>query len=129
MVALSRRWPHVEQEYRKWFWGVPLNRTVSFSGPFELGAVQVVAAEPGRYVANLIGQHDIRWQNGIPPIRYSAITKGLKYVRNFCQVYPCTIHMPRMGAGLAGGDWSVIEKMIQEELCDWGIPVTVYDLP
>jgi hypothetical protein len=34
-----------------------------------------------------------------------------------------------MGAGLAGGDWSVIEKMIQEELCDWGIPVTVYDLP
>ncbi len=37
--------------------------------------------------------------------------------------------MPRMGAGLAGGNWVAIEKLIRHELSDKGISVTVYDLP
>jgi len=37
--------------------------------------------------------------------------------------------MPRIGAGLAGGDWDTIEAIITEELCAHDIPVTVYDLP
>jgi hypothetical protein len=37
--------------------------------------------------------------------------------------------MPRMGAGLAGGDWEVIELLIQETLCASDVAVYVYDLP
>ena len=37
-------------------------------------------------------------------------------------------HMPRIGCGLAGGDWAEIEPMITETLCAAGIEVVVYDL-
>jgi O-acetyl-ADP-ribose deacetylase (regulator of RNase III) len=37
--------------------------------------------------------------------------------------------MPRIGAGLAGGDWATIAQIIQDELCAHDVNVTVYDLP
>ena len=36
--------------------------------------------------------------------------------------------MPRIGCGLAGGDWNKVEKIINETLIDKGIEVYVYDL-
>jgi len=35
--------------------------------------------------------------------------------------------MPRIGCGLAGGDWSIIEKIINKVLIDKKINVTVYN--
>jgi hypothetical protein len=35
--------------------------------------------------------------------------------------------MPRIGCGLAGGDWSRIEPLIEESLVRRGLPVSVYD--
>ncbi|WP_285749234.1 hypothetical protein [Lentzea sp. NBRC 105346] len=35
--------------------------------------------------------------------------------------------MPRIGCGLAGGEWDRIEPLITSELVDHDIPVTVYD--
>lgn len=35
--------------------------------------------------------------------------------------------MPKMGCGLAGGAWEVIEQIIVEELCSLDIQVTVYE--
>lgn len=40
-----------------------------------------------------------------------------------------TVHAPRFGAGLAGGDWTIIERLIQEYLTDGTREVTIYDLP
>jgi hypothetical protein len=41
-----------------------------------------------------------------------------------------SIHMPRIGCGLGGGDWSVVEEAILATLVDiYGLSVTVYDLP
>ena len=40
-----------------------------------------------------------------------------------------SVHMPRIGCGLAGGTWERIEPLIVKVLCERGIPVTVYDLP
>ena len=37
--------------------------------------------------------------------------------------------MPRIGCGLAGGTWDKIEPLIQSNLSDKEIAVTVYDLP
>lgn len=39
-----------------------------------------------------------------------------------------SVHMPRIGCGLAGGSWGKVEPIIQEELCDKGVQVFVYDL-
>jgi hypothetical protein len=35
--------------------------------------------------------------------------------------------MPKIGSGLAGGDWNIIEQIIIEELCKHDIPVFVYE--
>jgi hypothetical protein len=39
-----------------------------------------------------------------------------------------SVHMPRIGCGLAGGEWSRIEPLIVNSLCEKGVDVTVYDL-
>ena len=69
------------------------------------------------------------FRSGRAPIRYEAIREGLANVREWCRINGASIHMPRMGAGLAGGDWAVIERIIVEELTMFGFDVTVYDLP
>lgn len=38
-----------------------------------------------------------------------------------------SVHMPRIGCGLAGGRWERIEPLIITALCAQDIPVTVYD--
>ena len=122
VLALSRRWLQPEARYRAWSQG-------NEDTPFKLGQVQFVAVEPDLWVANLIGQHNIRRLKGVPPIRYAAVRTGLKRVAEFAQEHGATAHMPRIGAGLAGGDWATIEAIIAEELGSRGIAVTVYSLP
>ena len=125
VVALSRRWPEPERAYRAW-------SKEHGDVPFELGQVQFVAVEPDLWVANLIGQHDIA-RKGVrthqPPVRYEAIRTGLARVRHFAQEHQASVHMPRIGAGLAGGDWVILEGIIRDELAGQGVAVTVYDLP
>jgi len=36
-----------------------------------------------------------------------------------------TVHMPRIGCGLAGGEWSKVEEIINEVMAD--VQVFVYD--
>jgi O-acetyl-ADP-ribose deacetylase (regulator of RNase III) len=120
--ALSRRWREPEARYRAWARGQDTQ-------PFGLGEVQFVEVEPRLWVANLIGQHDIRRRQGDQPIRYEAVRAGLRQVAAFAQEQVAAVHMPRIGAGLAGGDWDTIAAIIEEELCAQQIAVTVYDLP
>jgi hypothetical protein len=40
-----------------------------------------------------------------------------------------SVHMPRIGSGQAGGNWDIIEELVDHHLCAQGIRVTVYDLP
>ena len=138
VLALSKRWMLPERAYRAWHrngeFDVVLNhrgRTIDVPMRFKLGEVQVVAVEPNElYVANLIGQEGIRRDNsGHPPVRYGAIRQGFKHVRFYATELEASVHMPRIGAGLAGGRWSEIEKIICDELASQDVPVTVYDLP
>lgn len=129
VLSLRKTWPRAEKAYRSWSSSPPDEIT----GPRELGQVQFVEVqtdEPKIWVANLVGQHGVgRDSKGLPPIRYAAIEQGLVHVRCFAAKHRASVHMPRMGAGLAGGQWSQIEPLIEQELMIQGIVVTVYDLP
>jgi O-acetyl-ADP-ribose deacetylase (regulator of RNase III) len=116
VLAISRRWPEPEKQYRK--------LTAS-----ALGDCQLVQVEPNLWVANLIAQHGTYPQNGVPPIRYVALDDALYQLSIDVIAHDASVHMPRIGCGLAGGTWDQIEPIIQETLCDEGIPVWVYDLP
>jgi O-acetyl-ADP-ribose deacetylase (regulator of RNase III) len=123
VLALNARFHQPERDYRRWAKGdYP-------SLPFALGQVQFVKVKTGLCVANLIGQHGIRSHSNPRPIRYDALRHGLIRVRQLALAHDASIHMPRLGAGLAAGDWNVIEGIISDELCAFGVNVTVYDLP
>ncbi|MES2732699.1 MAG: Appr-1-p processing protein [Bacteroidota bacterium] len=119
VLALSKRWKQPEKEYRQWY---------ESGQNFQLGEVQFVQVEADVVIANIIGQHKVSATNGVPPIRYEAVRKGLQKVSQYALDHQASVHMPRMGAGLAGGQWEEIEKIVEEELTQKGIVVTVYDL-
>ncbi len=121
-LALSRRWLQPEARYHEWWRG---DDTI----PFKLGQVQFVVVEPDLWVANLLGRRDGHRSRGVLPLRYDAVRAGLVRVADFARALSATIHMPRAGAGLAGGDWASIERILTDELSNHGIAVTVYDLP
>jgi len=138
VLALSRRWSLPERAYRSWHGAGAIAMTISHFGKtinvpvsFSLGEVQVVTVEHNHlYVANLIGQEGIRPDNkGRAPVRYDAIRQGLKHVGYYATQLELSVHMPRIGAGLAGGRWDEITRIIADELTSRGVSVTVYDLP
>ncbi|MBN1387472.1 MAG: macro domain-containing protein [Bacteroidales bacterium] len=119
VMALSGKWSKPETEYRKWF---------KDGKGFELGAVQFVQVENDLFVANIIGQRGIISIDSRPPIRYEAVETGLAKVAEKAIELGASIHMPRIGSGLAGGKWEEIEKIINNTLVNRGLSVTVYDL-
>lgn len=120
VMAISKRWSQPEQQYRQWF---------KSNENFKLGRVQFIQVEEDIWVANLIGQHGIyKDEKGNVPIRYDAILLGLENITQFAIDKKATIHMPRIGCGLAGGTWDKIEPLINKSLLRNEIETYVYDL-
>ena len=120
VMALSRRWAEPESQYKAWY-------TERNSNDFELGAVGFVQVEEDVWIANMIGQHDIRRTKEGPPIRYNAVEKCLGRVAKKTVELEASVHMPRIGCGLAGGKWEEIEPIIARQLSQKDIAVYVYD--
>ncbi|MDG9708724.1 macro domain-containing protein [Streptomyces sp. DH10] len=120
VLAISRRWPEPEAAYRAWHRGRAGN-------DFGLGAAQFVQVERHVWVANMIGQRGTKTGSKGVPVRYEAIDRALEALAAKAGELGATVHMPRIGCGLAGGKWSRVEPLIEERLVRRGIPVTVYD--
>jgi O-acetyl-ADP-ribose deacetylase (regulator of RNase III) len=120
VLALSARWEEPERAYREW------HRDRS-GNDFGLGYVQFVQVEPYIFVANMVAQRGIKRGSKGPPIRYEALAACLKKVVEKARELGASLHMPRIGCGLAGGKWERVEPLIREILCDRGMAVTVYD--
>lgn len=113
VLALSKKWSFPEDFYRA-------------RQKYPLGHADVLAVATDIYVANMIAQHGVGLDaDGNPPIRYTALIEALETVNAVAAKRNASLHMPRIGAGLAGGDWNAIEKIIEQ--CTT-VPVTVYDL-
>lgn len=121
VLALSARWPEPEQAYKAWA------KTGDWLGePFGLGALQLVEVpDTDIVVANLVAQHGLRPQDGVPPIRYGALETALHKLQIAARQRCATLHMPRIGCGLAGGEWSKVEKLLSKLLGE--LQVNVYD--
>lgn len=125
VVAISKRWRGPEAKYRDWH----LHKK-----GFELGKVLYVPVEPDIWVANMLAQVGYgpngTSQHQTPehsiPLRYEALEACLVDLHKTAQTYNATIHMPRIGCGLAGGTWDRVEPILAKTLGE--VPVTVYDL-
>jgi O-acetyl-ADP-ribose deacetylase (regulator of RNase III) len=121
VVALGKRYPQAEAAYRRWS-----RRPATDDPPFTLGAVQFVAVAPDLWVANMLAQHAYRTPDNPVPLRYDALETALSSLAHFAAAHNATVHMPRIGAGLAGGDWERIAALIERHLDER--EVTVYSL-
>lgn len=120
VLAVSKRWKEPEKEYRNWYHFRSENN-------FGLGEIQIVQVEQSVYVANMIGQKGIKTGSNEVPVRYEAIEKCLEELAKQALRINASIHMPRIGCGLAGGKWEQIEPIIERTLLENEVEVYVYD--
>ncbi len=130
VMAISRKWPVAREQYMTWF----NDREASM----ELGECQIVKVTNDIHIANLIGQHKIHTTRSTGPsdvkttgvpIRYWAVRRALRHVAKWADglTLPISAHMPRIGTERAGGDWAILEDIIDQTIGH--LDVTVYDLP
>lgn len=122
VTSVSRRWPEPEAHYRLW----------TGSPTFQLGVCQFVQVTETITVANMLAQ-DGYSRPGKAAISYPALTRCLRELSLYCgdghsDGIGADVHMPRIGTGLAGGEWGYIELIIGTTLVGAGIKVKVYDL-
>lgn len=145
VVALSN-WNRLpENAYRAWH---STGKTTDINeDEFKLGYTQLVKVNDKTYVANMIGQNGMVSQTNRKPIKYLYLGMAMKRLVNHLQrvnmmhnvnswpFFPAEeyvkkdlkfeIHCPKFGAGLAQGNWIVIEELINEIWSDY--PVYVYE--
>jgi O-acetyl-ADP-ribose deacetylase (regulator of RNase III) len=93
----------------------------------ELGDIVPVATTDGRIIVNAITQ-EYFGGDGKRYVDYDAIETCIKKIDNRVQDWGVVeVAMPRIGAGLGGGDWDTIEAILHRSSKNF-IPV-IYDLP
>ena len=73
------------------------------------------------YIVNAYTQY---YYGGKNPIDYEALTLCMRKINHIFKGKH--IGLPKIGAGLAGGDWDKIKLIIQTELKDCNVTVVIY---
>lgn len=117
VVPLGNKWPIAKETY--------LNAPDLFLG--ETQFVKVSDSDNTIWVANMIAQNGLIGPMNPKPIKYSALIKCMQKVadtvvkNNYTEIYA-----PMFGSQRAGGNWELIEELINEIWKD--IPVTIFKL-
>ena len=114
-LEVSKTWPQVQTAFEE-------------SGELRLGSIHVTAVADDITTVAMVAQHGYR-RGSRPGIRYPALNNSLSGLGDVALGIGASIHLPLIGAGQAGGDWRVIEELIEDNLVQRGIPVTVYVRP
>jgi len=116
VMAISAKWPAVRDAYLEWY----------KRKEFGLGKVLYVQVTPHITIANMVAQAGIKTGSKGPPIRYDALEECLTDVAKTADAWTrhpsiwspghnmmpaASLHMPKIGTGLAGGSWTSIEPI------------------
>lgn len=122
-ATLSAAFPDAARAYRSW--------TVADADHLRLGGVHVVdQLLRGRQatVASMVAQHGYG-PGAATRLRYEALALCLDDIADIARLHHAHVHLPRIGAGQAGGHWNVIAELIHTRLVARDIPVTVHTKP
>jgi O-acetyl-ADP-ribose deacetylase (regulator of RNase III) len=113
-APLEARYPGQEAIYRRWAWG----REMDVLGPFGLGRVLVAPTQlPKVRVAHLCAQARLPGANNPRPLDYEALEAALGTLAARVDAEPARVQMPRIGVGLARGNWAKIAPLVERTLC------------
>jgi O-acetyl-ADP-ribose deacetylase (regulator of RNase III) len=120
VVPLGQKYPIAREKYLKF---IKMTKEEN-----RLGSVSFAKATDNIIVANIIGQFYTYPKDGKIPLDYEALEKGFRSVIEMFQTndIPLTVHMPKIGCGLAGGDWNRVEEIIKNTFINSNIEVYVY---
>lgn len=118
-AALRDKWPAAQQGFRTW--------AESERSNLRLGRVHLGTVDESLAIMSMVAQHGYG-PSPKPRIRYAALKACLEQLGQFAADRGATVHMPKIGSGLAGGSWSVIRELVQEAVCAKGVKVVVYEL-
>jgi O-acetyl-ADP-ribose deacetylase (regulator of RNase III) len=114
--ALSAKWPEPEASYRG----------MAHSVGLRLGFLQRVKVDPATWVFNLVAQRGVGM--GQARVDLAALKELLASTARSARLLGASVHMPRIGSGLADGDWSEIGPLV-DKLVASRAPAFVYTLP
>ena len=77
-------------------------------------------------MANCATQHRYL-PRGVCHADYNAIRSCMVTVKDYAKLRNLTIAMPKIGAGLAGGDWGLIEQILNDVFQDFDVSVYFLD--
>ena len=122
-AALASRYPSAARAFRAWTFASPDN--------LQLGTPTSIENHDGARVVMIVSMVA---QQGYGPgavtrLRYDALRKALAAVADLASRTGASVHVPRIGAGQAGGRWDLIENDLAAVLADRGIDVIVHTLP
>jgi O-acetyl-ADP-ribose deacetylase (regulator of RNase III) len=104
-LALRKKYPEAYEAYK----------AAHECGGLELG--EVVGAYSGdKLILNAITQRYYGRDRLKVYADYKAIRDVFRSINEQCGY--CSIAIPKIGAGLANGDWNIIEKIIEDECTD-----------
>lgn len=127
VLPLAEAFPNARQAYLDWHGAQ--RRSRGDGTPFALGQIQLVTTDKRHlHVVNMIAQDNTR-KKGTVLVDYDALGKCLLRLGGFAQAINASVHMPRIGCGIGGGDWTEVEKLVQRHLVENFVDVWVYDLP
>lgn len=121
--ALARAFPLSASSYRGWVLSDPANQTLG-----NVHLTQPLGAGGATTIASLVAQAGFG-QSTQPRLDYDALAVALAYVADVALRGGATVHVPRLGAGQAGGRWDLIQDILREQLTSRGVPVVVHTLP
>jgi len=116
----ARKFPDAEAQFTQ--------NLIDMKPSERLGRAIFTQLSPEDVLASIIAQEGFG-PSMFSRLRYSALQSGLRVVASMASNIGASIHMPRIGTGAAGGDWGVIEEIIDEEMVRSNLTVTIYDLP
>jgi O-acetyl-ADP-ribose deacetylase (regulator of RNase III) len=121
-LQIKNKWPVVFETYVE-FINSAIRETRSLKGC--LGCCQLVQTD-SCFVANLFGQYDV---GAKLQTDYIALHRSLTSLREQMQLRGLdSVAFPaKLGCGLAGGDWNIVQSVIQSVFAGSGFSITIVE--
>lgn len=116
-LAIKNKYPSAFLAYRESFQ----------AGELKLGSITVVRPREGFFIVNGVTQDRYGRENGVVYANYDAIRCVFAQAAQLARKEGLPLVFPLIGCGLAGGDWSKVSKIINEE--SEGVEKILFTLP
>lgn len=83
----------------------------------QLGDILITQVDKFKYIISAMTQ-EFYGRDGILYVQYDALREAFRRTNTFLNSLDArlSLHFPKIGCGLAGGDWKIVSTIIEEEV-------------